>query len=253
MVGEFDGKRFTPATGRLPMNLGPDCYATQTWSDAPGGRRVAIAWLYNWAYKSRPDAGTIRSTMPTKPWTGGCLTVPFELSLRTVEGAPRLVQQPVAETDRLRGAAVVVKGVAVVPGGSNPLAAVRGKAFDIELHVRMSSGSCWSLRVPAGAERFYGVGYDARTGMLFADRRATAHPGIPSYPERYECPVAFPANGELRLRLLIDSCSVEVYAGEGLAVMSTLLLADPAADSLGFAVDCGSVDIAHMAIHTVNC
>ncbi|MEI7672514.1 MAG: glycoside hydrolase family 32 protein, partial [Deltaproteobacteria bacterium] len=35
MIGDFDGRKFIPGTERLPMTYGPDCYATQTWSDAP--------------------------------------------------------------------------------------------------------------------------------------------------------------------------------------------------------------------------
>jgi len=37
----FDGRTFALETA-IPMNHGPDGYASQSWSDAPGGHRIFI-------------------------------------------------------------------------------------------------------------------------------------------------------------------------------------------------------------------
>ena len=50
-VGSYDGKTFKcddlPTTTRW-MDYGKDHYAAVTWSNAPEGRTVAIAWMSNW-------------------------------------------------------------------------------------------------------------------------------------------------------------------------------------------------------------
>lgn len=63
-VGEFDGEKFIPdypfknVHGELiksddpffPIEVGPDFYAPQTF-EAPDGRRILIAWMFNWSRK----------------------------------------------------------------------------------------------------------------------------------------------------------------------------------------------------------
>jgi sucrose-6-phosphate hydrolase SacC (GH32 family) len=71
-IGEFDGAKFTPETGQLPCDLGPNFYATQSWGDIAGqpGRRVQIAWMQGGRYPDhavqpaddlpvRPDASLV--------------------------------------------------------------------------------------------------------------------------------------------------------------------------------------------------
>ncbi len=65
-VGQFDGEQFinenSPDTV-LYLDHGRDYYATQSWSDAPGGKRVGISWMSNWAYARDTETRTFRSIM----------------------------------------------------------------------------------------------------------------------------------------------------------------------------------------------
>ena len=71
-VGDFDGTTFTSATtvteglqdpDRLGeyqwLDWGRDYYAAVSFSDAPDGRRLMIAWMNNWEYANE---------IPTSPW-----------------------------------------------------------------------------------------------------------------------------------------------------------------------------------------
>ena len=52
-IGSWDGHKFTCddlSTTTRWMDYGKDHYATVTWSNAPHGRNVAIAWMSNWQY-----------------------------------------------------------------------------------------------------------------------------------------------------------------------------------------------------------
>jgi len=92
-IGEFDGQRFTnlnPPETVLWMDWGRDFYAVQSWSDAPDGRRLAIAWMSNWQYARNVPADTFRSIM----------TLPRELILKPTPQGPRLAQRFVHSLER---------------------------------------------------------------------------------------------------------------------------------------------------------
>ena len=77
-VGESDGTPFTPdggTTARGRLDHGINYYAAQTFSDAPGGRRLLLAWMSD---------GFSRTGIWTQlPWQSG-YTVVRELSLKMV-------------------------------------------------------------------------------------------------------------------------------------------------------------------------
>lgn len=53
-VGNFDGRRFQPETDLLIGDYGANFYACQTYSDAPEGRRIQIAWMRGGKYPGMP-------------------------------------------------------------------------------------------------------------------------------------------------------------------------------------------------------
>ena len=87
MIGSFDGKKFTPESGKHYSTTGY-FYAAQTFNGIPekDGRRIQIAWA------------SIRKDK--MPFTGFFL-LPTEQSLRTTSQGIRLVSQPVKETEQL--------------------------------------------------------------------------------------------------------------------------------------------------------
>jgi sucrose-6-phosphate hydrolase SacC (GH32 family) len=81
-TGHWRGDRFEATGAAAPFDLGPDCYALQTFGDADGPP-VAMAWMNRWSYAN------------THPSRGrrGVMTIPRRLSL--VDG--RLRQRPVLD------------------------------------------------------------------------------------------------------------------------------------------------------------
>lgn len=85
MLGDFDGKEFTPTAGKYLYTFGP-IYAAQTYTNMEDGRRVQIGW----GRISHPE-------MSFK----GMMLLPTELSLRSTNEGPRLFSEPVKETEQL--------------------------------------------------------------------------------------------------------------------------------------------------------
>lgn len=75
------------------MDWGKDHYATVTWSNAPEGRHIALAWMSNWQYANN---------VPTTQYRSGN-SVPRDLSLYTSAGETYLKSSPSRELLKLRG------------------------------------------------------------------------------------------------------------------------------------------------------
>ena len=93
-VGTFDGKKFvneSPSKTKW-MDWGKDHYAAVTWSNAPEGRHIALAWMSNWEYANN---------VPTRQYRSGN-SVPRDLSLYTHEGETYVKCTPSRELLKLR-------------------------------------------------------------------------------------------------------------------------------------------------------
>ncbi len=87
MIGSFDGKKFTPESGKHYFSTG-SIYAAQTITNMPDtdGRRIQIGWG--------------RISHPGMPFNGQML-MPTELTLKTTKNGVRLFSNPVKEYNQL--------------------------------------------------------------------------------------------------------------------------------------------------------
>ncbi|MEA3207869.1 MAG: fructan beta-fructosidase [Chthoniobacter sp.] len=191
-IGHFDGKTFLPETPKLRGQRGNGMYAAQTFSDLPDGRRVQIGW------------GT--SPAPGMPFNQQ-MTFPCELTLRSTAEGPRLFWQPVKELEKLRA-----KTHSIPPGplqpGDNPLANIRGEFFEILADLEPGDAAQLGFKI-RGLE----VLYDAKQQELSCRGKST--------------PLALQA-GRVRLQILVDRLSAEIFGNDGLVYMPCTML--PAGD-----------------------
>lgn len=87
MIGSFDGKTFTPESGKHQLTTGT-IYAAQTYSNIPeaDGRRIQVGWG--------------RVAQPGMPFNNMML-LPTELTLHTTKNGVRMFSKPVKETEQL--------------------------------------------------------------------------------------------------------------------------------------------------------
>ena len=85
MIGEFDGKVFTPEKGKYQVTYG-QAYAAQTFNNVPDGRRIQIAWG--------------RIAHPGMRFSQ-IMCFPTELSLRNTQSGVRVFHEPVEEVAQL--------------------------------------------------------------------------------------------------------------------------------------------------------
>mgnify|MGYP001157632745 FL=1 len=237
-IGTFDGERFIPEIGPLPMNYGPDAYAAQTFNDEPRGRRIMISWMNNWEY-----ANSLSSV--TDPWNG-TMTLPCELSLKTFPEGTRLVQRPVPELQQLRRAHRRFAGQ-TVRSGANPVAGLRGVQLEIIAEFETGTATEFGIKVRMGGEEETVVGYRTADHVLFLDRNRSgqALSGV------YEAPMVA-ENSRVKMHLFIDWSSLEVFGNDGKVAITSLMFPDPASDGVEVYATGGEVNLVSLDVYELG-
>jgi len=218
LIGDYDPDKGFERRHTQAVDYGLDFYAPQTLL-APDGRRIMIAWMQNWA--------TVGARPSQCRWFGQ-MTLPRELSLR--EG--RLYQIPVRELERRRGQRVTHRFIPV--SGEVNLPGVQGRVLDMTITVRPTGGEIYRwfrVRVAKDGEHETIIRYRPSDGTLKIDRTRS---GLPcdivhtrSFLVRYR-------EGELKLRVVLDRFSVEVFVNDGEQAASAVIYTRQEADAITF-------------------
>jgi len=220
-IGNFDGTRFTdanPPSTTLWTDYGKDCYCALTFNNLPRSEAVVmLGWMSNWQYAA---------DLPTHPWRGQ-MTVPRKLALRASPAELRLVQRPIDALDQLRKQRIILDGRA--------RRELETSAFDLESTIAIGpeAEAGWKLLANDGTATL--VGFDRETQQLFVDRTHSGPTGFSrDFPTRTSAPLKLDGDRRLRLRVLVDQNSIEVFAGDGSVAMTNLVFPPSSARGIQF-------------------
>ncbi len=223
-IGDFDGQTFSnenSSATTLWLDHGPDNYAGTTWNNTPDGARVYIGWMNNWLYANQ---------IPTSTWRGA-MTLPRELRLVATPEGTRLAQLPVATLQSLRGAAQSLRDESIRPG-ENLLDGMHGNMLELVAEIEPGAAEIVGLKVLTGEGRATDLRYDVARGSLFLNRFQGGKDDFSNgFALAYEAKVALEED-RLKLQLFIDRSSVEVFANDGVAVLTGRVFPDAASDGL---------------------
>ncbi len=217
--GQFDGTRFIAEPEVAPrwVDHGGDFYAALSWSHLPSTceHNIWLAWMSCHEYAKY---------VPTHPWRGA-MTLPRELSLRrTATQGWDLLQAPIASLQSLRDEAHVLGTITLSQEhGAHTLSAAAARALEIQCHITQTSAQQLGLILSSGAHDQVRLGYDATRGCVFIDRGPCRfHPPEHAwYAARTEAAYPAPSAAQpLRLRVLVDASSIELFVGDGELVMT---------------------------------
>src|SRR3989440_300753 len=217
------------------VDYGRDFYAVNSWNDVPDGRRIAIAWMNNWDY-----GGSI----PTAPWRSA-MSVPREFALRTIDGRPQLVSDPIGQLSELRAGPVYELDQRTITPGTVTLSGkgASGKALDIQVDFNKATAHRFGLMVRAGGNEQTVIGYDVDNGQLFVDRTKSGNVSFdPTFPSVEQAPLAL-RNGKLSLHILVDWSSVEVFTKDGQRVITDQIFPGDSSHAAKLFAEGGSVQV----------
>ena len=204
------------------IDYGIDFYAPQTLL-APDGRRIMVGWMQNW------DTCNLHS--PERPWFGQ-MSLPRELSI--VNG--RLIQKPIRELEGLRGEEVRHENVTF--SGLTRLDGIRGRKIDMELSIRPLDEENmyrkFAVRFAQNDTYHTAVSFRPLESIVKIDRKFSGSRRAIIHQRRSR---VGSRNGEIKLRIILDMFSVEVFVNDGEHVLSATMYTEKEADGISFLVD----------------
>jgi sucrose-6-phosphate hydrolase SacC (GH32 family) len=227
-VGDFDGRTFAQAHQAVHWaDHGADFYAAQSWTDAPAGRKIWIGWMNNWGYA--------RET-PTDEWRGA-MSIPREIALTETDDGLRLTQHPVRDIEAWRRPLLHECDLRLLVDGPDPLSEVNGSALEISVLVDAANSSATHIRlsVRAGPDESTEIDVDLVGFSVAVDRfRGGRHLIHRSYSGA-RLATLIRRQDVIDLRVLVDTTSVEVFAGSGLVSITEQIF--PSANSTGLRLE----------------
>ncbi|MFI5131285.1 MAG: glycoside hydrolase family 32 protein [Chitinophagales bacterium] len=210
-LGDFDGKRFSPnSTNTKWLDYGPDEYAGITWENT-GKRKIFLGWMSNWLYAN---------VVPTETWRNA-MTIPRDLKLVKVGNEMFIASEPVKEIAKIKSTPVVVSNISL------------SKAFDLStktgkvklpclLNLALENSNDFSITISNDKGEELQIGYDKMNNQYFIDRTRSGKTDFQNeFAARHTAP-RFAAGSKMNLVLLIDVSSVELFADDGLTVMTEI-------------------------------
>jgi beta-fructofuranosidase len=223
LLGTYDEEKGSFAEeANQAIDYGIDFYAPQTVL-APDGRRIMIGWMQNW------DTCNLHSK--DQPWFGQ-MSLPRELSVRN----GRLYQQPIRELEQLRCQEVRHEQVSF--SGMIRLDGVKGRKVDLE--IALCPGDVqemyrkFAVRFAQNEQYQTSVSFRPHESVLKVDRKFSGSRRAIIHQRRSK--VNAPG-GRLKLRLILDRFSVEVFVNDGEQVMSATIYTDLTAEGISFFAD----------------
>lgn len=226
-TGSWDGKNFVPEQDDPRwLDAGADFYAAVTWDDPnaenPLAQRYAIGWMNNWAYAGE---------LPKEDWSGGTMSTVRQLSLRTVDGQPQLNSQPINAITELEGQQQQTEAQQLEQ--NNPVSLPRPTTDAYRLRLSMAPDAkhpaketLVKLEDPAGS--FITLGYNVGNQTLSLARDSDKIAGqMPDAYRQIRSEKVPLRDGRLNLDVVVDTTSVEIFAQDGEAALSSISVLSP--------------------------
>lgn len=246
-TGYFDGFTFIPDPSSQKIrwiDYGRDNYAGVSWSDisAEDGRRIYIGWMSNWKYAANT---------PTEGWRGA-MTLPRVLTLETRNGDIALIQHPVNELESIRSLQFESEG-----SSSAELQSIC-EGIQLETYELVAEFS-WAanldsigFKIRASEHEATVIGYSVKEESLFIDRTRSGNITFnDDFSGRHQAKLQ--SNSQyVKLQLIVDRSSVEVFANDGLLAMTDLIYPSSSSLGLSFFCDGGELLSYKIAIHKLG-
>ena len=201
-------------------DYGIDFYAPQTVL-TPDGRRVMIGWMQNW------DTCNLHTRWV--PWFGQ-MSLPRELSVKN----GILYQKPLRELKALR--TDEIQHDVLISDSEIRLPGVQGRAVDLTLDIEPTESIYSRFAVRFAKNELYQttVSFRPHESVLKIDRKFSGSRRAIIHQRRAK---VRHENGRLKLRLILDRFSAEVFVNDGEQVLSATVSTDLAAQDISFYVD----------------
>ena len=223
-IGDFDGKTFIPDEQFTEkkraywVDYGTDNYAGVTWSDIPkeDGRRIFIGWMSNWTYAQE---------VPTDNWRSA-MTLPRRLFLKNTVKGLRLCSLPVKELEQIIKEEQVVEGqeIKALLDLSDKITGANG-LFEVELDIAFDPNQehDFGILLSNNVQDTLKIGFEnLEEHNFYIDRSNAGEANFNDFFASRHQSLRISEDGKVKLRIIMDVASVELFADQGEVVMTDI-------------------------------
>ncbi len=220
LIGQFDGRRFTAQSGPFAMDTGNSFYAAQVYNNIPArqNRTIQIGWMRGGSYPGMPFNQQ--------------LSFPCTLTLRNTPDGLRVCREPVPEIEHLWRHAHHF-GPFTLDNRRRNFHEVAGNQLDIEAQIHAGTAKVLALEVAGQTIE-----------VNFATRQISALGAKGSI-------IGSTPTSPLRLRILVDRTSIEVFAPDHAVSMSSCYLPPAGKSSMACYCQGGKATVGSLAVREV--
>jgi len=219
-IGDFNGTGFISEMTNTKVDYG-FIYATQTFKHSYEGDGPFIQMAFM-SPRNIPERELTWSKQQS---------FPSELTLKTINGQVRLCRNPVDGIKQLRYESHFWKNTIINPG-ENPLADLDGDVLEIIAEIDLAKATGFVFKI-----RGESLTYNAKEQLLTIMGNQAK---------------LLPADSKIKLRIIIDRSSIEVYADEGEVTFSNIFYPDPSNMKMELFSTGGSVRINSMEAYRLQ-
>jgi len=213
-IGDFDGHHFKAYhTETLWLDYGPDNYAGVTWSNIQD-QKIFIGWMSNWVYANQ---------VPTLFWRSA-MTIPRELKLVKLGQEFRLASKTVSSLLRSGNKTFYKSLTNITEKIKLPEAAVISFEADATKDFTVTCMNDQQEKIV--------MGYDPIKQEFYIDRRTSGK--ISFHPDFAGIHIAPRLSKDrlIKVRMVLDKTSVELFADDGLTVMTSIFFPTSSYDEI---------------------
>lgn len=215
LMGDYDKDRMRFERKSVQnIDYGLDFYAPQTML-TEDGRRIMIAWMQSWDNPMYPAE---------QKWSG-MMTFPRELEQK----GQKVFQRPVRELEQYRRNEVTYENV--VLGNEMNLSGIQGRSVELLMQIQSEEYGKCKIKLALDATHYSEISYDYEDGILTFDR---THSGLKRDCISTRSMRVESQEGILKLRILVDLYSIEIFVNDGEKAMTSLIYTPEGADGITF-------------------
>jgi len=252
-TGDFDGVTFkndNSSDTELTVDYGDCFYAAIPWNNLPANQKTFIGWM-------------VPPAQETYPWRGQ-MSIPRDLSLKKTKDGLRLFQVPSAAIEnnlsKISGNRLFTVNNLEINDEVRPImtgTVTRDNSYWIEADLIVQAGAIAGLKIAQQKDKDNKticeteIGYNAEKHQLHVDRSRSGKGKI-NENRLVQIVDVTPINGKIKLRILFDKSSLEVFVNDGEKVITTYIYPDKDADLLSAFSKAGKASINNLKIWNLS-
>ena len=226
-VGQFDGHKFTPEFLQRMIDYGSDYLAPQICNGIPetDGRTIQIGWI-----KGGRDPNSILNSQ---------MAFPCELSIKKDSSGLWLIRKPISEISILHKKLSKVENKNIIPGlNKNVLHGIKGDCLHIIGTIELKTTNNFSVFLRRSMKKEgVEINYNVKNEVISCLGKTAK---------------LLPEDGKIKLEILLDRTSIEVFCNGGEVVITKCMAPDPESKGLYLENAGGELFVDDLQVYTIR-